>query len=247
MVFMRSLAMRNYRIYAPLAALLLTLVVVDVGAQAPTGQPLQAQQAQEAQRAVQQAAQQARQELQQTQQALAQAQQAAQQPQPAPVARVVPGLPTVELAPLLQRVGRSANKRFIVDGRVGAQIYLAGTDANDVDYPVLLSILRANGLAAVEIEGRTNIIPEAEVRFFPTPIVPTDDAAVAADEWVTRVVSVTNVDAGGLIPILRPLLPVSAHLAAMPPSNRIVILDRYANVKRITAIVRALDVPAGRN
>lgn len=155
---------------------------------------------------------------------------------------VAPGLPTVELAPVLQRVARAANKRFLVDGRVGPQIYLAGTEPNDVTYPVLLSILRANGLAAVEIEGRVNIVPVNDIRTYPLPTVQTDDASIAADEWVTRVVTTTNIEAAQLVPILRPLLPPWAHLAALP-SSQLVIIDRYANVKRITDLVRSLDTP----
>jgi general secretion pathway protein D len=167
-------------------------------------------------------------------------------PQPPPVPSVNPDLPTVELSPILQRVGRSANKRFLVDGKVGAQIYLAGVEANDITYPVLLSIFRANGLAAVEIEGRVNIVRDAEVRFLPAPITQADDSSIAADEWVTRVLTTTNIEVAQLVPILRPLLPQAAHLAAHATSNRLIVMDRYANVQRITQIVRALDVPSAR-
>jgi len=50
------------------------------------------------------------------------------------------------------------------------------------------------------------------------------------------------VPAAQLVPILRPLLPQYAHLAALPYENTLLIVDRYANVKRIEAIVKALDV-----
>ena len=169
-----------------------------------------------------------------------------QQPQPFLVLgpNVAPGLPTVELAPILQRVGRAANKRFLADGRVGPQIYLGGTEPNDITYPVLLAILHANGLAAFEVEGRVNIIPLADIRSSPVRMVQNDDASIPADEWVMRVLTVSNVDAGGLVPVLRPLMPQWAHMSAMPPASRLIIMDRYANVRRITEIVRLLDVPA---
>jgi general secretion pathway protein D len=108
---------------------------------------------------------------------------------------------------------------------------------------VLLSILRANGLASVEIEGRVNVVPLSDVRLYATPIVQNDDDRIAADEWVTRILITTNVEAPFLVPILRPLLPQAAHLAAMPP-NRLIVVDRYANVQRIAAIVKSLDQPA---
>jgi general secretion pathway protein D len=166
--------------------------------------------------------------------------------QPAPPAppppAVLPGLPTVPLQPLLDRVARESKKQFLLDGRVSPEIYLAGVRQEDVTYPILLSILRANGFASVEIEGRVNVIPDFNVRFFATPIVQNDDNRIAADAWVTRLVTTTNVDAAMLVPILRPLLPQAAHLAALPP-NSLIMMDRYANVQRITAIVKSLDQP----
>jgi hypothetical protein len=154
----------------------------------------------------------------------------------------LPAHPTVSLQPLLDRVARESKKEFLVDRRVATEIFLGGAKQDDVTYPVLLSILRANGLAAVEIEGRINIVPAYEVRSYATPIVPNEDNSIAADEWVTRILITTNVDAPFLVPILRPLLPQEAHLAAMPP-NRLIIMDRYANVQRITAMVKSLDQP----
>jgi general secretion pathway protein D len=181
----------------------------------------------------------------------AQPQPAAAPAPPAPPAAQVqpglfPGLPTVALEPLLQRVGRAANKKFLVDGRVSPQVYLGGVDANDVTYPLLLSILRANSLGVVEIEGRLNVIPAYEMRFYGPLMANNDDPNIPADEYRTRVVQVTNIEAAQLVPILRPLLPQSAHLAAFPGSNQLVIMDRYANLKRITDIVRSLDKPAPR-
>jgi general secretion pathway protein D len=152
-------------------------------------------------------------------------------------------LPLVELAPLLQRVERASNKRFVVDRYIGPRVFLAGVEADDVTYPVLLSILRANNLAAAEIEGRVNIVPVHEIRNYPLPMVQNEDPSIAADEWVTRVLT-TNAQAALFVPILRPLLPAAAHLAAMPEQNKLLIVDRYANVRRITQLVRSLDAPA---
>jgi general secretion pathway protein D len=172
---------------------------------------------------------------------------APQPTQPRPVEPpVLPGLPTVALQPLLDRVARESKKQFLADGRVSPEIYLGGVRQEDVTYPLLLSILRANGLASVEIEGRVNVLPMNEVRFYPTPIVQGDDNRIPADAWVTRVIATTNIDAAMLVPILRPLLPQQAHLAAMPPSS-LIVMDRYANVQRIAALVKSLDQPgAGR-
>jgi general secretion pathway protein D len=208
----------------------------DAAAQARQGQPGQQDQAAEIERL--------RRELE-----LARQQQPGQpllvvpsQPPP-PAPRIDPELPMAELLPLLQRVERASGKRFLVDRRLGSKIYLGTVDPNDVTYPALLAILRINGFAAFESEGYVNIVPDANIRFHETRIVQTDDASIPAEEFVTRVLAPTNIQATMLVPILRPLLPQAAHLAAHSDSNQLVMMDRYANIQRITAIVRALDVP----
>lgn len=223
--------MQRHRLHAGFAVLLLTFAIGEASAQAPGGQPQPQPQTQG-----------------QPQQPQFQGQPQGQpllvvpalQP-PAPVGPR-PDLPTVELAPLLQRVERASGKRFLVDPRLGARLYLGGVDPNDVTYPILLAIFRINGFAAFESEGRVNIIPDANVRFH-APFVQNDDASIPADLYVTRVLTVANIAAVNLVPILRPMMSQAAHLAAHSDTNQLILEDRYENVQRITAVVRTLDVP----
>jgi general secretion pathway protein D len=223
--------MQCHRLHASFAVLFFTFVMGEASAQAPGGPPPQ-------------------------QQGQGQPQQQAQfqgQPQGQPLLVVPslqppvpvgprPDLPMVELAPLLQRVERASGKQFLVDPRLGTRLYLAGVDQNEVTYPVLLAILRINGWAAFESEGRVNIIPDANVRFH-APFVQNDDASIPADLYVTRVLTMANVAAANLVPILRPMMSQAAHLAAHSDTNQLILEDRYENVQRITAVVRTLDVP----
>lgn len=228
--------MHRYRLSFPLAALLMIGTIGDVAAQAPARGPSQQEQdAAELERLRRQVQQQppVPQPIY-----IVPAPQAA----PPPPAGPRPDLPTVELAPLLERVERASNKRFLVDVRHGPRIYLGGVEPNDVTYPVLLAILRANGWATFESEGFVNVIPDANIRFH-APVVQTDDAAMPADMYVTRVLRTVNVNTAQLVPILRPLLSQSAHLAAHLDTSQLIVMDRYENVKRITEIVRSLDVP----
>jgi len=224
--------MQRHRLHASLAVLLLTFAIGEAAAQPPGGQPQQQPQAQG----------------QPQQQPQGQGQLQGQpllvvpslQP-PVPVGPR-PDLPTVELAPLLQRVERASGKKFLVDPRLGGRLYLSGVDPNDVTYPVLLAILRINGWAAFESEGRVNIIPDANVRFH-APFVQSDDKSIPADLYVTRVLTLANVAAVNLVPILRPMMSQAAHLAAHSDTNQLILEDRYENVQRISAVVRTLDVP----
>jgi general secretion pathway protein D len=173
-----------------------------------------------------------------------QAPQAPQSPeQPARLA-----LPSVELAELLRQVAARSGKDFVVDARVPPRIYVRGTSLDNPSYPVLLAILRADGFAAVEIQGRVHIVPDGEVRQMAVPLAQNDDASIPDEECVTRILTVTTRNPAGLVPVLRPLMPQWAHLAAVvnePEQGRttggkLLITDSYANVKRITALVREL-------
>jgi hypothetical protein len=79
---------------------------------------------------------------------------------------------------------------------------------------LLLSILRNNGLAAAEVGGYVNILPDAAIRQLPLRLVQRDDPEIPDDAWVSRVITVPDGRAEWLVPILRPLLPQAGHLAA---------------------------------
>ena len=164
-----------------------------------------------------------------------------------------PPLPTVSLESLVERVAKSSKKQFLLDPRAARQqVYLGSMRPEDVNYPTLLSILRIYGMAAATIEGRVNIVPDNLARFLPTPLVQSDDSSIPADEWVARVITTTKKEASWMVPILRPMLPQAAHLAAMCGTcepgaqsctncRQLIVKDRYANVQLITSIVRVLD------
>jgi type II secretory pathway component GspD/PulD (secretin) len=72
---------------------------------------------------------------------------------------------------LLTRVSEATGKKFLVDPRVRVRVYGVPKIEN-VTYAELLTILRIHGFAAVEIGGRVNIPPDANVRFLPVRFEP---------------------------------------------------------------------------
>jgi general secretion pathway protein D len=151
--------------------------------------------------------------------------------------------PTISIYDLIERVAKKTGKRFVIDPRVHGLVPLSGLDLNRVDYETLLAVLRVNQFAAFTQDGIVNVLPEANARQFPTPVVSGDDSRMGDDEFVTRVIKVENACAAWLVPILRPLMPQAAHLAAAyPPSNMLIMDDRASNVRRIAELVKRLDV-----
>ena len=158
--------------------------------------------------------------------------------EPAPIAA---GVTMISLEEFLEPIAEDLDLDFLIDLRSRHEIYVGMVGIEDITYPILLSILRNNQLVAVEIEGRVNILPDSFARQMPIPLVQENDSDIADDEVVSRVIQLNTMDVMHAPPILRPLLPQSAHLAALPMLNKIIIVDRYANVRRLTELLNALD------
>ncbi len=148
----------------------------------------------------------------------------------------------VPIERLIAAVAKKTGKRFVLDPRVRGGITLVGEEPADVSYPEFLAVLSVNGYAAVEDGRLVQIVPDANLRQYPTPIITAKDTRPAY-EFVTQVIALKYASAAQMIPILRPMIPLYGHLAANPSSNTILISDRFANVRRIEAIIRELDVP----
>jgi general secretion pathway protein D len=113
----------------------------------------------------------------------------------------------------------------------------------DAFYQAFLSILEVHGYVAVPAGDLIKIVPDANARQVPGTDLPSGRLA-GSDEIVTQVVSVRNVGAAQLVPILRPLIPQYGHLAAHQASNMLIISDRAANVQRLLKIIQRIDTGA---
>ena len=107
-------------------------------------------------------------------------------------------------------------------------------------YDLFLSILDVQGYTAVRSGQVIRIVPSKDARSSPVPIME-DQPAVGNDEYVTQVIRLDNISAAKLIPVLRPLVPQQAHMAAYAPSNAIIISDIRSNIGRIVDIIERMD------
>ena len=109
-------------------------------------------------------------------------------------------------------------------------------------YDLFLSILDVHGYTAVRSGEVVRVIPNKNARSAPVDVI--SGTSVINDEYVTQVIRLENVSATKLIPVLRPLVPQQAHMAAYAPSNAIIISDIRANIDRITQIIDRMDQSA---
>ena len=109
-------------------------------------------------------------------------------------------------------------------------------------YDLFLSILDVHGYTAVRSGEVVRVIPNKNARSAPVDVI--SGTSIINDEYVTQVIRLDNVSAAKLIPVLRPLVPQQAHMAAYAPSNAIIISDIRANIVRIAKIIDRMDQSA---
>lgn len=163
------------------------------------------------------------------------------QDKPEQTASVVPqSVEKVQLTDVLEAVRKNSKKTFLINHHVQPEIVVGQIAVRDIDYALLLQILRNNDLAAVTVDGAVNVIPVAIIRQYPLPAIPNDDS-LNDEEWVTGVLPLENAPAPSIVPIMRPMMPQAGHLAAYPYSNSVIIVDRLGNARRILNLIRRLD------
>jgi type II secretory pathway component GspD/PulD (secretin) len=145
----------------------------------------------------------------------------------------------VLLTDVVVALSKRINKRFVIEPRAQTRLAI-GPDATKLSYSDFLDVLQVHGLATVERGDVVIVMPDASVRTMPVPLVSGNDKHPEA-EVVTRIIHVRNVPAAQLVPILRPLVPQYGHLAAAVCTNDLLLVDRFANTKRLEAVVQALD------
>ncbi|MBF0218729.1 MAG: type II secretion system secretin GspD [Gammaproteobacteria bacterium] len=151
-------------------------------------------------------------------------------------------LKDADIRAVIATVSEMTGKNFIIDPRVKGTVTVISSAPMQADevYEVFLSLLNVYGYTAVEGDNVVKIVPDANAKQSP---VPTDSAErpERGDGFVTRILPIQNVNAAQLVPILRPLLPQQAHLAAYPATNVLIISDVADNVSRIADLVQRID------
>lgn len=153
----------------------------------------------------------------------------------------VPNFQETGIETVIQVVAQETGRRVIADNRArGTPITFYNQDPMTADelWQAFLKILQSAGFVAIHDQDQDiwRIVPEAQLRSEPSGI-----GAGQGAEIVTRNLSLENVSAAQLVPVLRPLLAQSGNLAPAQGANVLIITDRADNVERIVAIAQAVD------
>ncbi|MDG2327563.1 MAG: type II secretion system secretin GspD [Halioglobus sp.] len=150
-------------------------------------------------------------------------------------------LKETDIQELIKFVAEVTGTTIVVDPAVKGKVKVVSSKpvSKDELYDLFLSILDVHGYTAVRSGGVVRVIQSKDARSSPVSVA--DDGPRGSDEYMTQVIRLDNISAAKLIPVLRPLVPQQAHMAAYAPSNAIIISDVSANIDRIKDIIQRMD------
>jgi len=153
------------------------------------------------------------------------------QPRPAQGPQLTPNYRDADIRVVADQVQQVIGRTIIVDPRIRANVTVLSNApmSPDAFYKLFQSVLEVHGFVALDSGSAIEIVPDANARFG------------EGDDYISQAIVLRNINAAQLVPILRPLLPQSAHLAAHPASNALIVADRPQNIQRVMRLIQRMD------
>ncbi|MGH1486794.1 MAG: type II secretion system secretin GspD [Cellvibrionaceae bacterium] len=146
-----------------------------------------------------------------------------------------------DIQEVIKFVADVTGKTVVIDPRVKGRVKVISAEplTENALYDLFLSVLEIQGFTAIEVGDVVRILPRKDARTSAVPV--TSKSGLGSDAYITQVIQLYNVSAAKVLPVLRPLAPQHAHLAAYAPSNAIIISDTVANIARLKDVISRID------
>jgi len=152
-----------------------------------------------------------------------------------------------DIQEVIKFVAEVTQKTMVIDPQVKGRVKVISSESLNRQqlYQLFLSMLEIHGFSAVSVGDIVRVIPAKEVRTTPVPVVEKNTGAnIAGATRVTQIIELKNITAVKILPVIRPLVPAHAYLAAYAPSNSLIITDTQANIERLRTLIKRIDTAA---
>lgn len=141
----------------------------------------------------------------------------------------------------INEVATITNQNFVLDPRINGNVTVISNRALSKDeiYQLFLSVMQVNGIAAIDTGTTIKLVPDNVAKQSGIAVDLTGHSQ--GEALKTRVVYLENTQAAEILTVIRPLMPQSAHAAAVPGVNALVLSDRADSLNQITTLIRDLD------
>ncbi|SLJ85435.1 type II secretion system secretin GspD [Psychrobacter sp. DAB_AL43B] len=150
-------------------------------------------------------------------------------------------LQDADIKAFINEVATITNQNFVLDPRINGNVTVISNKplSRDEIYQLFLSVMQVNGIAAIDSGTTIKLVPDNVAKQTGVAVDLRGDSV--GEALATRVIYLTNTQAAEVLGVIRPLMPPSAHAAAVPGVNALVLSDRADSLNQLTALIRDLD------
>lgn len=150
-------------------------------------------------------------------------------------------LQDADIKAFINEVATITDQNFVLDPRINGNVTVISNKAlsRDEIYQLFLSVMQVNGVAAIESGTTIKLVPDNVAKQSGVAVDLRGDSV--GEALATRVIYLTNTQAAEVLGVIRPLMPQSAHAAAVPGVNALVLSDRADSLNQLTELIRDLD------
>lgn len=150
-------------------------------------------------------------------------------------------LQDADIKAFINEVATITNQNFVLDPRISGNVTVISNRAlsRDEIYQLFLSVMQVNGIAAIDTGNTIKLVPDSVAKQTGISVDLTGESR--GEALTTRVLYLTNTQAAEVLTVIRPLMPQSAHAAAVPGINALVLSDRADTLNQLTTLIRDLD------
>ena len=150
-------------------------------------------------------------------------------------------LQDADIKAFINEVATITDQNFVLDPRINGNVTVISNKAlsRDQIYELFLTVMQVNGIAAIKSGTTTKLVPDNVAKQSGIAVDLTGE--MVGEALTTRVIYLNNTQAAEILGVVRPLMPQSAHAAAVPGVNALVLSDRADSLNQLTALIRDLD------
>jgi general secretion pathway protein D len=150
-----------------------------------------------------------------------------------------------EITTIVDAISKMTGRNFIYDERVRGKVTIKSPTmiTHEQAYAVFESVLQVKGFTTVETPGGAlKIIPVRDAKQSNIETMQTSLAPPNTDRFVTRLIPLKYIDADSITNTLKPLVSKDGSIEAYEPTNMVILTEAATNIRRILAIMEAIDI-----
>ncbi|MFZ3089086.1 MAG: type II secretion system secretin GspD [Nitrospirota bacterium] len=156
----------------------------------------------------------------------------------------------IELQAFTKFISDLTKRNFIIDDKVQGKVTIVSPTriSKEEAYQMFLSVLELKGFTAVETDNVTKIIPSSQVRQSGIKVISDKEMDIKGEGFLTKIFHLNYVSPAELTKTIQPMISKDGNVISYSPTNALIITDSFSNIKKLTDVIRVLDVepPKGK-